>query len=144
MNHPAAPQPFTSMPEALGAYRVARHAPLASSTLPASNRDPLAEFSEHRVQALLGGTFAASRVQANWDLTPPYGDGVPLRYLADPAGRADPTGRWVNEHAVRKCYALVLFEAFTVVSVLVLPIAGHPAIHAALANDTCASGRSFC
>ena len=37
---------------------------MASLRLPASNRDPLAEFCERVVRALFGGTLAASRVQA--------------------------------------------------------------------------------
>src|SRR5256885_11359936 len=43
---------------ALGEYRPARQAFLATLGLPASNRDPFAEFSEQLVHALMGGTLA--------------------------------------------------------------------------------------
>ncbi|MBO3739487.1 hypothetical protein [Actinoplanes flavus] len=77
-------------------------------------------------EALLGGELAASRVQAHWDLELPGGSKVQVKYLANPAGR------WVNEHTVRRPagevqqYALVLFEAFAVVGVVVMPLAGLP------------------
>lgn len=48
---------------ALEAYRPARQVFLATLGLPASNRDPFAEFSEQLVHALMGGTLAKSRVQ---------------------------------------------------------------------------------
>ncbi|NMO54532.1 hypothetical protein HH310_25530 [Actinoplanes sp. TBRC 11911] len=131
MSDPMIPQRFAALLESLDAYRVARHALLAVLGLPASNRDPLAELSEHLVHALLGGELAVSRVQAHWDLTLPDGDTVQVKYLANP------TGIWVNEHAIRRHanvqhYALVIFEAFAVVGVLVLPTARLPAFHAAL------------
>jgi hypothetical protein len=59
MNDPAIPQRFATLLNALDTYRVARHAILEAMGLPVSNRDPLAEFSEHLVQALLGGGGAA-------------------------------------------------------------------------------------
>jgi len=83
MSDPADPQRFASLIDALGVYRVARHALLDVLSLPASNRDSLAEFSEHLVQSLL----AVSRAQANWDLTLPSGGKVQVKYLANPAGR---------------------------------------------------------
>lgn len=49
---------------ALDAYRPARQQMLATLRLDASNRDPLAEWSEHLVAALTGGVLAPSRVQA--------------------------------------------------------------------------------
>ena len=77
--------------------------------MPASNRDPLAEFSEHLVAALLDATVATSRVQAGWDLTDQAGRTVQVRYLANPSER------WINEHVVdfrggADRYALVVFE----------------------------------
>jgi hypothetical protein len=131
MSEPADSHRFASLIKALDTYRQARHALLDALSLPASNRDPLAELSEHLVKALLGGELAVSRVQANWDLTLPDGDTVQVKYLANPAGK------WVNEHAVRppagvQHYALVLFEAFAAVGVLVVPTANLPMIHAAL------------
>lgn len=106
---------------ALDAYRVARQALLSALGLPVSNRDPLAEFSEHLVAALAGGVLASSRVQAGHDLVLGEGAKVQVRYLANPAGV------WVNEHLVHRIagvdwYALVLFEAFTVVGVLIFPM----------------------
>ncbi|MFJ5667525.1 hypothetical protein ACIQAR_17690 [Micromonospora chalcea] len=105
---------------ALDAYRPARQTFLGVLGLPASNRDPFAEFSEQLVHALMGGTLAASRVQQGHDLVLLDGRKVQVRYLANPGQK------WVNEHCVRRIhgvglYALVLFEAFVVVGVLVFP-----------------------
>jgi hypothetical protein len=105
---------------ALDAYRPARQTMLAVLGLGASNRDPLAEWSEHLVTALTGGQLAPSRVQAAYDLATPGGHTVQVRYLANPSTT------WVNEHHVRTLpgadrYALVLFEAFTVTAVLMFP-----------------------
>ncbi len=105
---------------ALGAYRPSRQAFLTELGLPASNRDPLAEFSEQFVAALTGGTLATSRVQAGHDLALVDDVKVQVRYLANPAGT------WVNEHVVRSIsgvhwYTLVLLEAFTVTGVLAFP-----------------------
>lgn len=91
-------------------YRRARQALLADIGLAGSNRDPLAEASEHLVAALLDGILATSRVQKGWDLTTPDGQTVQVRYLANPADT------WVNEHLVdfrtgsADRYALVIFE----------------------------------
>lgn len=105
---------------ALDRYRPARCAFLDVLGLPASNRDPFAEFSEQFVHALLGGTLAHSRVQVGHDLVMVDGLKVQVRYLANPAST------WVNEHRVHRIpgvelYALVLLEAFTVSAVLVFP-----------------------
>lgn len=104
---------------ALDTYRPARQQMLATLGLGGSNRDPLAEWSEHFVNALTGGRLAESRVQPKYDLIV---DGlrVQVSYLANPSAR------WVNEHLVRSLtgadrYALVLFEAFTVTGVLAFP-----------------------
>jgi hypothetical protein len=99
--------------------------------LAVSNRDPLAEFSEHLVRALLGGKLASNRVQKDYDLIIPSGEKVQIRYLANPG-----TSKWVNEHHVRcapgfDLYALVLYDAFRPSSVLVFP-ASLTAIGAAL------------
>jgi len=114
------PEQARELLTALDAYRQARQAFLAAIATPASNRDPLAEFSEQFVRALLGGSLAESRVQAGYDLTLTDGRRVQVRYLAN-TGSA-----WVNEHRVGTLtgvdlYALVIFEAFAVVGVLVLP-----------------------
>jgi hypothetical protein len=115
----------------LDVYRPARQAFLATLGLPASNRDPFAEFSEQLVAALTGGTLAASRVQAGHDLVLVDGMKVQVRYLANPAGT------WINEHCVHRIpgvdwYTLVLLEAFTVVGVLAFPTDGLAAICQAL------------
>jgi hypothetical protein len=106
---------------ALDVYRPARQHFLGVLGLPVSNRDPFAEFSEQLVHALEGGTLAVSRVQAGHDLVLLGGFKVQVRYLANP-GEV-----WVNEHLVYRIqgvelYALVLFEAFTAVGVLVFPM----------------------
>ena len=106
--------------DALNTYRPARQKMLAVLNLGLSNRDPLAEWSEHLVNALVSGHLAPNRVQAHFDLTTPDQLSVQVRYLANP-GEA-----WVNEHHVRSLpgvdrYALVLFEAFTVVGVVMFP-----------------------
>jgi hypothetical protein len=106
---------------ALQAYGRARERLLQVLRLEASNRDPLAEVSEHLVHALLGGMMAARRVQKGYDLIVPSGKRVQVRYLANASG-----ARWVNEHHIRcgdgsDLYALVLYESFTAVAVLVFP-----------------------
>ncbi|RKR89927.1 hypothetical protein BDK92_4287 [Micromonospora pisi] len=81
MTLPADPQRLATLLGALDDYRQARRALLTALRLPASNRDPLAELSEHLVQALLGGELAPSRVQAHWDLTLPDHARVQIKYL---------------------------------------------------------------
>lgn len=117
---------------ALDMYRPARQRLLATLGLPASNRDPFAEFSEQLVHALMGGLLAESRVQIGHDLVLLDGMNVQVRYLANPS-----SGTWINEHRVYQIpgvelYALVLFEAFQVVAVLVFPLDGLQPICAAL------------
>ena len=120
-----------SLLEALAAYSKARVQLLQELHLEVSNRDPLAELSEHLVLALLGGALAPSRVQKDYDLTTATQQRVQVRYLANPVGT-----QWVNEHHVRSgagfdLYALVLYEAFRPVAVLVFP-ASLGSINAAL------------
>ncbi|HZN70098.1 MAG TPA: hypothetical protein VFC00_00205 [Micromonosporaceae bacterium] len=120
MNTRPDPARARALVAALDAYRQARQALLAAIGLPQSNRDPLAEFSEHLIAALTGAALATSRVRAGYDLILPDGEKVQVRYLANP------DGAWVNEHLVQRVpgvgwYALVLFEAFSVVGVLALP-----------------------
>ncbi len=106
---------------ALDEYRAARAAFLVRLGLPASNRDPLAEFSERLVAMLLSGRLPESRVQEGYDvLAGPSDARVQVRYLANPAGS------WVNEHVIKMkksldYYALVIFEALQPVAVLVFP-----------------------
>ena len=96
MTTAAHPERAVQLLGALAAYRPARQTFLVSLGLPASNRDPFAEFSEHFVHALMGGTLAASRVQAGHDLVLDDGTQVQFRYLANPAGTL------VNEQFVRR------------------------------------------
>lgn len=101
---------------ALREYRTGRIRLLEFLGIGASNRDPLAEFAERLVAALVGGQMAESRVQADWDVLGAEGARIQVRYLANPSGG------WVNEHAVEvsRCdqYALVVFEALDPVAVL--------------------------
>lgn len=117
--------------DALSVYRPARQTFLGALGLPASNRDPFAEFSEQFVHALMGGVLAESRVQPGHDLVLLDNRKVQVRYLANPSNT------WVNEHCVHaipgvELYALVIFEAFTVTAVLVFPTGGLSHICAAL------------
>jgi hypothetical protein len=105
--------------DTLSVYRQARQALLGGLGLAGSNRDPLAEVSEHLVAALLDGTLATSRVQKGWDLTTSDSKTVQVRYLANPSDG------WVNEHLVdfrsggADRYALVIFENLEPKAVLV-------------------------
>lgn len=85
-----------------------------------SNRDPLAEFSEWLVAALVEGTLADSPVQKDWDVRSPDGAKIQVKYLANPADR------WVNEHLIlineqMESYAIVIFEALLPQAVVVFP-----------------------
>lgn len=107
--------------QALAVYRDARLNLLRTIGVPVSNRDPLSEFAEQFVAALMGGTLASNRVQRGWDVELPDGAKVQVKYLANTAGTV-----WVNEHLVVRdpdvdWHALVIIEDFTVVGVVVLP-----------------------
>lgn len=78
VHRPSSPYPnhvnhFQELLDALALYRAARHELLAKVGVPLSNRDPLSEFAEVFVAALVGGTCAASRVQVGWDVETPEG-----------------------------------------------------------------------
>ncbi len=123
--------------EALAHYREARLQLLAVLGLPYSNREPLAEWSEHLVAALLDGQLAKSPVQPDWDLTTTAGDKVQVRFLANRSGLP---GSWINEHRVAippgvDRYALVIFEGLRPLTVLILP-ADLRAINARLKKRT--------
>lgn len=112
-------------------YGAARAAFLAELGLPNSNRDPLAEFSERLVAAIVGGNLAASRVQAGYDVESPTGEKIQVKYLANPPGR------WVNEHPVKvtdlmDSYAIVFFESLLPTATIILPRVGLKAIGEAL------------
>jgi hypothetical protein len=118
--------------DALAEYRYARLRLLQLLNVPVSNRDPLSEFAERLVAALSSGVMAENRNQPAWDVRLPDGATVQVKYLANPA-----TGRWVNEHPVRRIvgadwYAIVLIEDFAVTGVLMFPCSGLAPIGAAL------------
>lgn len=107
--------------EAFRRYIDARNALLDELRLSRkSNRDPLAEFGEWLVAALVSGTLADSPVQPGWDVRGPDGERIQVKYLANPADR------WVNEHPVHvtdlmDSYAIVVFEALLPKAVVILP-----------------------
>ena len=116
---------------AFASYARARHAMLEALGLPASNRDPLAEFSEHLVKALVDGEFPPSRVQPDYDVIAADGGRIQVKYLANA------TDGWVNEHEIRVTggmdeYAIVFFEALLPVAVIVFPARGMAAVGHAL------------
>jgi hypothetical protein len=85
-----------------------------------SNRDPLAEFSEWLVAAIVDGARADSPVQKGWDVRTADGEKFQVKYLANPAGS------WVNEHEIRiselmDSYAIVIFEALLPNAVIIFP-----------------------
>ena len=109
--------PVTDLISHFRAYAQARVAFLSLLHRPASNRDPLAEFSEFLVARLLHGTLAPSPTQKGYDLKRD-GSTVQVRYLAN-TGHA-----WVNEHHVIFTkdvdeYALVVFIGLELQAVLV-------------------------
>jgi hypothetical protein len=113
--------------EAMAMYRAARRQFLEALGIPASNRDPLAEFSERLVAELVGGELAASRVEKGYDVIDKNGCKIQMRYLANPAGK------WINEHLVKfddgvDFYALVIVEALEPVAVIGFPRDGLHAV----------------
>lgn len=99
-----------------------------------SNRDPLSEFSEWLVAALVEGNLADSPVQKDWDVRGSDGEMIQVKYLANPADR------WVNEHEIRVnepmgSYALVIFEALLPQAVVVFPARNLGAVGAALGKQ---------
>lgn len=87
-----------------------------------SNRDPLAEFSEWLVAALVGGMLADNPVQKGWDVQMPNsGEKIQVKYLANSAEK------WVNEHTIEtnglmNSYAIVIFEALLPKTVIIFPV----------------------
>lgn len=101
-------------------YSAARRELLESMGCNTSNRDPLAEFSECLMAALLEGELAESRVQPNYDLTDPTGRRVQVKYLANPSAG------WVNEHTIHfrdgvDDYAIVFFEDLLPIAAIIFP-----------------------
>lgn len=109
---------------ALEEYRAARERLLSVLGPRMSNRDPLVEFAEHFVAALMGGRLAVSPVQAYWDIELPDGAKVQVKYLVNSVDSSSKA--WVNEHVVRSLpgvdwYALVIIEGFGVSGVAAFP-----------------------
>lgn len=77
--------------EAFERYSRGRAELLEAIGVSVSNRDPLAEFSEMVIAALLDGEPAKNRVQRGWDVVAARRR-VQVKYLANPADQ------WVNEH----------------------------------------------
>ncbi len=71
----------SALVEALERYREARLELLGVLGLPLSNREPLAEWSEHLVAAVLDGKLAESPVKSGWDMMTPAGEKVQVRSL---------------------------------------------------------------
>lgn len=105
---------------AFATYRSARQQLLQLLARPASNRDPLAEFSEALMAHLTGGMLAASPVQKGYDVITPEGKHMQVKYLANGAGP------WVNEHPIKitsdmDCYAVVIFINLQPSTAIVFP-----------------------
>jgi hypothetical protein len=118
------PERIAELLAALEEYRVARERLLKILGPRMSNRDPLAEFAEHFVAALMGGRLAPNPVQAYWDIELPDGAKVQAKYLVNSADSSSKA--WVNEHLVRSLpgvawYALVVIEGFRVSGVVAFP-----------------------
>lgn len=105
--------------EAFERYARGRAELLEAIGVTGSNRDPLAEFSERLIAALLDGELASNRVQRGWDVMA-GGRRVQVKYLANASDAV-----WVNEHHIHVTadmddYAIVFFEALLPVTVIVL------------------------
>ena len=118
------PERAAELLAALEEYRLARQRLLLVLGPRLSNKDPLAEFGEHFVAALMGGRLAESPVQPYWDIELADGAKVQARCLTN---SADPgTKAWGNEHVVRSLRvvdwcALVIIEGFEVSGVAAFP-----------------------
>lgn len=103
-------------------YAEARNVLLAEPELGRnSNRDPLAEFAEWLVTAIVDGTRPPSPVQAHWDVEARGVGHIQVKYVANSGSE-----RWVNEHTVRvnefmQAYAIVFYESLLPVSVILMP-----------------------
>lgn len=99
-------------------YRTARLEFLNYIGCVESNRDPLAEASEHLVVLLTGGELVKNRVQKGYDVVGSDGERIQVKYLANPLN----TG--INGHIIQfpdeaDLYAVVVFENLLPRSVLV-------------------------
>ncbi len=91
-------------------YRTARLAFLETLGLGHSNRDPIAEFAEHLVCSVLGGTLAGCRTQKGWDVETTDRVRVQVKYVADP--ERGMVGNWHNIVIADEAdeFALVVLE----------------------------------
>lgn len=91
-------------------YRTARLAFLGTLGLGHSNRDPIAEFAEHLVCSVLGGTLAGCRTQKDWDVETTDHVHVQVKYVADP--ERGTAGNWHNIVIADEAheFALVVLE----------------------------------
>lgn len=100
-------------------YVDARNALLVELSLQ-SNRDPLAEFSEWLVAAVVNGTLASNRNQKGWDVLAPDNQRIQVKYLANSANSS------VNWHEIQiselmDIYAIVYFESLLPKSIIFFP-----------------------
>ena len=96
-----------------------------------SNREPLVEFSECMVAALVDGTLADSRVQKGWDVKCLDGEKIQVKSLMNPSEQ------WINGHEIcvnegMDSYAIVIFEAFLPKAVIIFPARNLKAVGNAL------------
>ena len=96
-----------------------------------SNRDPLSEFSEWLVAALVDGVLADSPVQKDWDVQESSGQKIQVKYLANSVER------WINEQTIlvndhMDSYAIVIFEALLPQAIVIFPARNLAAVGMAL------------
>jgi len=99
-------------------YRTARLEFLNYIGCVESNRDPLAEASEHLVALLTGGELVKSRVQKGYDVVGSDRERIQVKYLANPLNAG------INGHIIQfpdeaNLYTVVVFEHLLPRSVLV-------------------------
>ncbi len=96
-----------------------------------SNRDPLPEFSERLVAALVEGDLADSRVQPGWDVQGTDGEKIQVKCLSNS------TDEWVNGITIEvnrlmDSYAMVIFKALLPQAVIFFPARNLAAVGNAL------------
>ena len=99
------------------AYHKARQLFLTSIGCAISNRDPIAEFSEHLVAVLVNGELAKNRVQKDYDVISPVGEFIQVKYLTNPKGM-NVNGLEIRFLGNVQKFAVVYFEDLHLHSVL--------------------------
>lgn len=94
----------------LAVYRLARRELLAAAGRPTSNRDPIAEWAEALVEAVIDAPRVSNRVNSGHDLVDVTGRRIEVKTLANTPGLP-----WVNWHVItthpgRDLYAIVVIE----------------------------------